>query len=156
MTGGMQQDHYVHGQPAATYVQGLLDPEHGEMCKGGRGGGGLRTLRDYKGVNNVTNCSKCSLISPMGNPQGVYLQGWLGGPVTISERPPNCLVYTEHTVIGTLQSFHTLGYFTWNLSHGDTCPFQPGFHPLRGIELRPIKALAFILESSAHRWPPSP
>jgi hypothetical protein len=30
----------------------------------------------------------------------------------MSEYPPNCLVYTEHTITGVLRSFYISDYFT--------------------------------------------
>jgi hypothetical protein len=41
----------------------------------------------------------------------------------MSEHPPNYSVYTEYTVIRTLQSFYTFVYFTRGLSDSGVCPF---------------------------------
>jgi hypothetical protein len=68
----------------------------------------------------------------------------------MSERPPNHLVHTEHTVMGALRSFHTPNYFARSLSHGNMGPFRSGFRLLRCAELQPVGAFASVLESLAH------
>jgi hypothetical protein len=40
----------------------------------------------------------------------------------MSERPTNCLIYTEYTVTWALQSFRTFNYFVLSLLHGNVCP----------------------------------
>jgi hypothetical protein len=41
----------------------------------------------------------------------------------MSERPPNCPVYTGDIVVRALQSVYTLNYFIQGLLlHGDMCP----------------------------------
>jgi hypothetical protein len=73
-------------------------------------------------------------IPPMGESPWVYLLGWLGDLVIMSECPPNYPVCIECTVTGALQSFHTSDDFTQSLLHGNTCLFRSS---IRSI-LRPL------------------
>jgi hypothetical protein len=61
----------------------------------------------------------------------------------MSERPPNCLVYTKRTITGVLQSFYTSNYFTQNQLEGGKCPLLLGLH-LMTPKLRLVVPL----------WPP--
>jgi hypothetical protein len=75
------------------------------------------------------------VINALFLPWGILVEGGVfigvvrgGGAVTMSERPPNYLVYTEYT--GALQSFYTFNYFTLDLLDGDTCLLALGLHPM--------------------------
>jgi hypothetical protein len=73
----------------------LLNPEHGEK---------------YEGIEHSGDGNKCTGFILSENPQGVYLQGWLGGLVIMSKQPPNHPIHTvySHEGITVILHFHLL------------------------------------------------
>jgi hypothetical protein len=63
------------------------------------------------------------LFPPMGESPGGLFIGVVRRSGSNVQTPPNYPIYTECTVIGVSQSFHTSDYFTQGLLHGDMCPF---------------------------------
>jgi hypothetical protein len=102
-----------------------------------------------EGVNNSLSGNKYT-GSPLGeSPVGLFIGVIRGSGNIVRTAPLNHLVYTECTVIGALQSFHTFDYFTKSQLHGDTCPLRLGLHPSCFPGLWPVEASASVLEPPA-------
>jgi hypothetical protein len=128
----------------------LLDLEQGEKSKG--------EGNVYEGLERAVKRIINALYSSSGGiPGGLFIGVVRGGPVIMSERPPNCPVYMGYIVMLASQSFHTCNCFIQDLLHDDTCPVPQAsvlcsartFSPIPAF-LPEIKKIRKLLRESMH------